>query len=76
VTLPNQVPAAMLAESSGKFLYVQQGPAPVVYSIDQATGALAVPPAPLAAFSFNSASVRGSPRAVHLFVATGCIHGF
>jgi len=77
VTLPNQVPAAMLAESSGKFLYVQQGPAPVVYSIDQVTGALAVPPAPLAAFSFNSASAAADPLGpfIYLLQQDG-IHGF
>jgi hypothetical protein len=34
----------MLVDSSGKFLYVQQGSTPVVYAIDQTTGALAVPP--------------------------------
>jgi len=61
VTLSNQAPAAMLAESSGKFLYVQQGAGAVVYSIDQLTGALAVPPAPLVVFSFNSASAAADP---------------
>jgi len=45
VTLSNQAPAAMLAESSGKFLYVQQGAGAVVYSIDQLTAPYAVAPA-------------------------------
>ena len=77
VTLPNQVPAAMLAESSGKFLYVQQGPAPVVYSIDQVTGALAVPPAPLAALSFNSASAAADPLGPFIYsLQQDGIHGF
>src|SRR5712671_2842983 len=77
VTLPNQVPAAMLAESSGKFLYVQQGPAPVVYSIDQLTGALAVPPAPLAVFSFNSASAAADPLGPFIYsLQQDGIHGF
>src|SRR5258707_11051567 len=47
VTSANQIPAAMLTDRSGKFLYVQQGPSSVVYTIDQTTGALAVPPSPL-----------------------------
>src|SRR6267378_2611457 len=77
VTLPNQVPAAMLAESSGKFLYVQQGPAPVVYSIAQVTGALAVPPAPLAALSFNSASAAADPLGPFIYsLQQDGIHGF
>jgi len=77
VTLSNQVPAAMLAESSGKFLYVQQGPAPVVYSIDQVTGALTVPPASLAVFSFNSASAAADPLGPFIYsLQQDGVHGF
>jgi 6-phosphogluconolactonase (cycloisomerase 2 family) len=77
VTLPNQVPAAMLTESSGKFLYVQQGPAPVVYSVDQATGALSALPAPLAAFSFNSGSAAADPLGPFIYsLQQDGIHGF
>src|SRR5713101_3018314 len=77
VTLSNQVPAAMLAESSGKFLYVQQGPAPVVYSIDQVTGALAVPPAALATFSFISLSSAADPLGPFIYsLQQDGIHGF
>ena len=77
VTLSNQAPAAMLAESSGKFLYVQQGPAPVVYSIDQTTGALAVPPTSLAVFSFSSASAAADPLGPFIYsLQQDGIHGF
>jgi 6-phosphogluconolactonase len=67
VTLANQVPSAMLAESSGKFLYVQQGSASMVYSIDQMTGALAVPPSPLAVFSFSPGSAAADPLGPFLY---------
>ena len=77
VTLPNQVPVAMLADSSGKFLYVQQGSAPVVYSIDQATGALAVPSTPLAVFSFSSGSAAADPQGPFIYsLQQDGIHGF
>jgi len=77
VTVSNQAPAAMLAESSGKFLYAQQGTGAVVYSIDQLTGALAVPPAPLAVFSFNSASAAADPLGPFIYsLQQDGIHGF
>src|SRR5258708_21709317 len=61
VTSPNQIPVAMLADSSGKFLYVQQGPAAVAYAVTQTTGALTVSPAPLTVFSFSSATAAPVP---------------
>jgi 6-phosphogluconolactonase (cycloisomerase 2 family) len=77
VTLSNQAPVAMLAESGGKFLYVQQGAGAVAYSIDQLTGALAVPPAPLVVFSFNSASAAADPLGPFIYsLQQDGIHGF
>ena len=77
VTLANQVPAAMLVDSSGKFLYVQQGSAPVVYNIDQTNGALAVPATPLAIFSFSSGSAAADPLGPFLYsLQQDGVHGF
>jgi 6-phosphogluconolactonase (cycloisomerase 2 family) len=47
VTSANEIPLALLVDSSGQFLFVQQGPTSVVYAINQTTGALAVPSTPL-----------------------------
>lgn len=77
VTLANQVPAAMLAESSGKFLYVQQGSAPVVYAINQTTGALFVPPVALATFSFSPSSAAADPLGPFIYsLQQDGVHGF
>src|SRR5260370_1249504 len=53
VTSGTSLPAAMVADGSGKFLYVQEGLAPVVYSVNQTTGALTVSPVPLGALTFS-----------------------
>ena len=77
VTLANQVPAAMLVDSSGKFLYVQQGSAPVVYSINQTSGALTLPSTPLATFSFNSGSAAADPLGPFIYsLQQDGVHGF
>jgi Abnormal spindle-like microcephaly-assoc'd, ASPM-SPD-2-Hydin len=77
ITLANQIPAAMLTESSGKFLYVQQGPAAVVYTVDQTTGALAVPPLPLSVLIFSPGSAAADPVGPYLSSLQGDgIHGF
>jgi Lactonase, 7-bladed beta-propeller len=77
ITLANQIPAAMLTESSGKFLYVQQGPAAVVYTVDQTTGALAVPPLPLRVLIFSPGSAAADPVGPYLYSLQGDgIHGF
>jgi hypothetical protein len=77
ISSANEIPAAMLADSSGKFLYVQQGSAPVAYSINQATGALTVPPVALAAFSFSPGSAAADPLGPHVYsLQPDGIHGF
>jgi len=77
VTLGNQIPAAMLVDSSGKFLYVQEGSASVVYSIDQTSGALAVPPTPLAVFSFGSGTAAADPLGPFIYsLQQDGVHGF
>jgi 6-phosphogluconolactonase (cycloisomerase 2 family) len=77
VSSPGQIPAAMLADSSGKFLYVQQGSAPVVYSINQTTGALAVPPAAIAILSFSTGSAAADPLGPRIYsLQPDGVHGF
>jgi 6-phosphogluconolactonase (cycloisomerase 2 family) len=77
VTSANQIPAAMLTDSSGKFLYVQQGPSSVVYTIAQTTGALAVPPSPLAIFTFNTGSAAADPLGPYIYsLQRDGVHGF
>ena len=77
ITSSNQIPAAMLADSSGKFLYVQQGSAAVVYAIDQTTGALAVPPAPLTTLNFSPVSAAADPLGPYIYsLQHDGVHGF
>jgi Abnormal spindle-like microcephaly-assoc'd, ASPM-SPD-2-Hydin/Lactonase, 7-bladed beta-propeller len=77
VSSASQIPGAMLADSSGKFLYVQQGSAPVVYAIDQTTGALAVPPAALAVFRFSPGSAAADPLGPYIYsLQQDGVHGF
>jgi hypothetical protein len=67
----------MLTDSSGKFLYVQQGATSVVYSIDQTTGALAVPPNTLPILTFNPISTAADPLGPYLYsVQSDGVHGF
>lgn len=77
VTSANEIPAAMLTDRSGKFLYVQEGSAPVVYAIDQTTGALTVPPVPLAVLSFSAGSAVADPLGPYLYsLQRDGVHGF
>ncbi len=77
VTSPNQIPVAMLADSSGKFLYVQQGPAAVVYAVNQATGALTVSPATLTVFSFSAGTAAADPLGPYIYsLQQDGVHGF
>lgn len=57
----------MLTDNSGKFLYVQEGSASVVYAINQTTGALAVPPAALAVLSFSPGSAAADPLGPYIY---------
>jgi 6-phosphogluconolactonase len=61
VTSAREIPTAMLTDNSGKFLYVQENSAPVVYAIDQTTGSLITPPTPLAVLSFSPGSAAIDP---------------
>ncbi len=77
VSSANEIPAAMLADSSGKFLYVQQGSAPVIYAINQTTGALAVPPAALAVLTFSPDSAAADPLGPYIYsLQNDGVHGF
>jgi len=67
VNSANEIPMAMMAESSGRFLYVQQSSTPVVYAINQTTGALAVPPAALAVLSFSPHSAAADPLGPYIY---------
>ena len=77
VNSANEIPVAMLADNSGKFLYVQEGVAPVVYAINQTTGALAVPPAALAVLSFSPDSAAADPLGPYIYsLQNDGVHGF
>ena len=67
VSSANQIPAAMLTDNSGKFLYVQEGSASVVYAINQTSGALAVPPTALAVLSFSPGSAAADPLGPYIY---------
>jgi 6-phosphogluconolactonase (cycloisomerase 2 family) len=67
VSSPNQSPGAMLTDSSGKFLYVEQGFAQVVFAINQTTGALTQPPTPIPVFSFTPASAAADPLGPYIY---------
>ena len=67
VITANQIPAAMLTDNSGKFLYVQEGSASVVYAINQTTGALADPPAALAVLRFSPGSAAADPLGPYIY---------
>jgi hypothetical protein len=56
---------------------VQQGASSVVYTIDQTTGALAVPPSSLAIFTFNPVSAAADPLGPYLYsMQNDGVHGF
>ena len=77
VSSANEIPAAMLVDSSSKFLYVEQGSAPVVYAINQTTGALAVPPAAIAVLSFSPGSAAADPLGPYIYsLQNDGVHGF
>jgi hypothetical protein len=70
-------PPAMLVESSGKFLYVEQSDGVAVYSIDPSTGALtqSQPPTPILNFQIGSAAADPISPYVYVLESTG-VHGF
>lgn len=73
----SEIPSAMLVDNSGKFLYVQQGGTAVVYPINQTTGALTTPPAPLSVLNFTTAGAVADPLGPYLYsLQVDGVHGF
>jgi 6-phosphogluconolactonase (cycloisomerase 2 family) len=63
-------PLAMVADSSGKFLYVQQNVGLVIYSIDQATGQPSPLNSPLASPIFRLGNVVADPAGPFLYAGS------
>ena len=73
----NVVPSAMLAESSGNFLYVQENSAAVTYSINQTSGALTQASGSPSVFSFKPGSAAADPLGPYIYsLQSDGIHGF
>ena len=66
----NNFPLAMVVDSSGKFLYVQQSAGLVIYSIDQTTGQPLPLTAPLAAPTFQLGNVVADPAGAFLYAGS------
>ncbi len=60
-------PTALLAESSGKFLYVSQSAGVFAYSIDQTTGALTLLPGGPVPFSFSTGTAVADPMGLYIY---------
>lgn len=68
---------AMLVDSSGKFLHAQQSSAPIVYSINQTTGALSASPSALSVLTFKQYSAAADPLGPYIYsLQTDGIHAF
>jgi len=77
VSSGTQIPVAMLTDSSGKFLYVQESFESVVYPIDQTTGALATPPTTLPLLNFNPGTAAADPLGPYIYsLQHDGVHGF
>lgn len=63
----NNFPVAMLVDSSGRFLYVQQSVGLVIYGIDQTTGQPTPLTAPLASPQFQLGNVVADPAGPFLY---------
>ena len=73
----NNFPIAMVVDSSGKFLYVQQTAGLVIYSIDQTTGQPSPLTSPLASPTFQSGNVVADPAGAFLYAgSTAGIHAY
>ena len=69
-------PVAMLTESSGKFLYVQQFSGAFIYSIDQVSGALAQGP-PVSVLNFKTGTAATDPLGPYLYsLQNDGVHAF
>lgn len=80
---PTNVQNAMVAENSGKFLYIYQSgasPGVVVYSLNQVTGALAPVLGPLSTIQFANGSTVADPMGPYIysaqFAAPTLIHAY
>jgi Abnormal spindle-like microcephaly-assoc'd, ASPM-SPD-2-Hydin len=70
VVSPNSPPSMLLPDGSSQLLYVQQGAQAAVYTIDQTTGGLSVPPttaAPLT-FDLNPGKTVANPVEPYLYI--------
>jgi 6-phosphogluconolactonase (cycloisomerase 2 family) len=73
----NVFPNALLAESSGKFLYVSQGGSVFAYSIDQTTGAPTVLPGGPVPLSFSTGTAVADPMGPYIYaLASSSAVGF
>jgi hypothetical protein len=71
------VSSAMLAESSGNFLYVQEGSAAFAYSINQTTGALTQGSTALPVLSFGPGTAVADPLGPYVYsLQADGVHGF
>jgi len=66
----NNFPLAMVVDSSGKFLYVQQSVGLVIYSIDQTSGQPTPLVAPLSSPSFQLGNVVADPAGPFLYAGS------
>lgn len=70
-------PAALLADNSGKFLYVSQQGGVFVYSVDQTTGALALIPGGPLALNFTTGAAVADPMGPYIYALTNsAVQGF
>jgi 6-phosphogluconolactonase (cycloisomerase 2 family) len=67
---PGNFPLAMVVDSSGKFLYVQESTGLVIYSIDQATGQPSPLSSPLASPLFRLGNVVADPAGPFLYAGS------
>jgi 6-phosphogluconolactonase (cycloisomerase 2 family) len=63
----NNLPTSLIAENSGKFLYVTNGSGTGVYSIDPATGALNPAQGPLSSIFFTPGSAVADPMGPFIY---------
>jgi 6-phosphogluconolactonase (cycloisomerase 2 family) len=73
----NDFPAALLAENSGRFLYVSQSAGAFAYSIDQTTGALTLLPGGPVPLSFSTGTAVADPMGPYIYaLASSSAVGF
>jgi 6-phosphogluconolactonase len=63
----HNIPSAMLADSSGSFLYVRQSAGIDVYSIDATTGALSASSATTATLAFEPGQASADPEGAYIY---------